>query len=208
MKIEELFEQYKNGMTKKKIVFCHFQTMQGFQFTSTEEFANFLSAPHEPIYILNSFSNKDTDLYDYFQMEKVEPHLVLIKHPVNTNAYYKALPDKILDSFVSTESNVYRYLLVDYDNNIKEFVIELPQTLDAPIFKFLKSKISKTFFRKEYVKSSLSLIFTNSNRYKILNEANFIILNYNDIYKDWDIKNITSENLSKKIWKDITKRGI
>jgi len=207
MDIKELFEEYKGKELEKRLVFCHFQTQEGFEFKSTQEFAEFLDIHTKPIYIMNKFSNKDTDLYDFFEMEKVEPYLVLIKHPVMTNAYYKAAPDATIDSYVSKDSNIYRYLFIKYDNKIQEHVIELPQTMDKNVYTFLREHLGKNFFKNNYSNTSLSMVFTNSNRYKLFDEKNFIIIPYNEIYTDWDVKHITSANLSKKIWKDIMKLG-
>ncbi len=207
MNIKELYQKLELEDEKRRLVFCEFTTQEGFQVANLEELKEYIANNSEPIYIMNESSNESLRLFDYFTMQRIKPYMVVVKHPIMTNAYYKPLPDKINDVYVSPQGNVFRYLLAKYHGRIQEYVIELPQNMDESIYKFLKKLVGNNFFKNNYKNTALSLVFTNSNRYQLFSEANFVILPYNTLYEDWDVKSITSANLSGKIWKDIKTAG-
>lgn len=207
MTIQDLFEREKLTEDQKKLVFCDLSTRDGFQINSLDEFVNYLKYNKDILYIANESVSEKVRLFDFFKMEKVEPYLVFVKHPYMTNAYYKILPDKFNETYISLQDNIYRYLTVSYSHGIKEYVIELPQNIEKPIYDFFKSIVKTRFLGNNYRNIVISMVFTNSNRYKLFAQNNSIILPYNEVYKAWDVKSITSFNLSSKVWKDIKSIG-
>lgn len=209
MTLRELFPLYKERfMESKKLILCHWETQDGYQISNSEEFEEILdSFGDDEVYLLNNSETKDFHFFEYFIMKKVEPHVVVVRHPLMTNGYWKELPDNVNDMFVSNRSGVYRYLTVDYGKKIKEYVIEMPTTIDDEIFEFCAEKMPRGFKGASHSTSNISLLFTNSSRFEDLNAKNFVIYNLEDIYPDWDIKSITTLALSRKVWADIKKLG-
>ena len=196
-------------MDKKKVVLCHWQTQEGFEINSVDEFEEVIrSFGKDEVYLLNEAENEKLYFFEYFIMSQTQPYVVVVRHPLMTNAYWKDLPDNINDMFVSDESGVYRYLTVDYGKKIKEYVIEFPPNIDQDVMEFCSGKMKKGFKTRLNDKASnISLLITNSSRYIDLNANNFVTYELESIYPDWEIKKITSLALSRKLWSDIKELG-
>ena len=210
MTLTELFVIYKERIIKaKKIILCHWSTQEGFEINNIDEFETILHQfGNDEVYLINEIQNDKMFFFEYFVMSKVNPYVIVLKHPLLTNSYWKDLPDKMIDSFVSEENNVYRYLMVDYGKTIKEFIVEFPPNIDFEILTFCKSKMKRGFLTKNNKgNSNISVLFTNSSRFVDLDASNFITYELQSLYDDWDNKKITTLNLSKKLWNDIKKIG-
>jgi hypothetical protein len=211
MTLKELFVVYKTKtMQQKKIIVCHWQTQEGFEINDVDEFEAILyEFGEDEVYLLNEAETPEMYFFEYFIMRKVEPYVVALKHPLMTNAYWSELPDKLIDSFVSEESGVYRYLKVCYKKGIVDYVIEFPPNIDENIMKFCSNKMKKGFLnaKNNRINSNISLLFTNSSRFIDLNVNNFVTYELESLYLDWSVKNITCLNLSRKFWNDIKKVG-
>jgi len=206
MTLNDLYENIKFLPWKKQLIFCHFQTQEGFSINSVNQLESFLKKYKDTIYIIDQKEGVNSIFFHFFTMNKIEPYLVILKHPIMTNAYFKNLPDEIIDSYITEENNIYRYVMVNYEKNIKEFIIELPNNIENYIYILLRKRLGKLFIKSKNMYTNFSLVFTNSDRWQQFPSNTFAIMNYNDVYKsDWQVKNITSENLSKKLWKDIKK---
>jgi hypothetical protein len=209
MTLRELLPLYKEKfMETKKLILCNWSSQNGCEINNIEEFEKVLQLfGDNEVYLLNNSETKDFHFFEYFIMRKTEPYVVVLKHPLMTNAFWRDLPDNINDMFVSEQSGVYRYLMVDYGKKIRDYVIEMPTTIDDEIFNFCKEKMPKGFKGVNHSTSNISILFTNSSRFEDLNLKNFVIYELEDLYKDWNIKNITTLNLSRKLWTDIKKLG-
>ena len=210
MTLIELYALYKEQMMdRKKIVLCHWKDQTGLEINNIEEFEQIVHELKEEVYLLNEMENDKMYFTEYFVMSKAKPHVIVLRHPLLTNAYFKDLPDQMIESFVSEEeNNVYRYLMIDYGKGIKEFIIEFPPNIDFEILKFCTEKMKKGFLTKSKKEnSSISLIFTNSSRFTDLDASNFVTYELQSIYPEWEIKKITPLNLSRKFFTDLKKIG-
>jgi hypothetical protein len=209
MTLTELFVLYKTRLLDKKIVLCHWQDQTGFEINSVNEFETIVHQfGNDEVYLLNEAENEKLYFFEYFIMRQTQPYVVVLRHPLMTNAYWKDLPDSINDMFVSEEGGVYRYLTVDYGKHIKEYAIEFPPDIDTPIMDFCASKMKKAFRTRTNARASnISLLLTNSSRFIDLNPTNFVIYELESIYPEWAIKKITTLALSRKLWNDIKELG-
>jgi hypothetical protein len=209
MTLRQLFVSYKKlNINNKKIVLCNWKTQEGFEINSIEEFEKVLpELGNSELYLINQMENEKVIFFEYFIMAKTDPYVVVLRHPLMTNSYWKDLPDKINDVFIADDDGVYRYLTVDYGLKIKEYVIEFPPDIQKDIIDFCSSKMPKGFKKTKNQTSNISLIFTNSSRYKDFDANNFVIYELESIYDDWNIQNITTLNLSRKFFNDIKKVG-
>lgn len=206
MKLKELYPLYKEKhIENKKVILCHWKEQNGYEINNIDDFDYVMELFDDEVYLMNDSETKDFYFFEYFVMERTEPYVAIVRHPLMTNSYWKDLPDKINDMFVSKDSGIYRYLTVDYGKKIKEYVIEMPTTIDEDIYEFCKSRMPKGFRTASHSTSNVSLVFTNSSRFKDLDLQNFVTYKLPDIYKEWDIEKITTLSLSRKIWNDIKK---
>jgi hypothetical protein len=197
--LSELFELYKNNaeFQSKRIILCDWKTSEGYEINSLKEFNNYMQNFPQVHFLIDKIENEKFLIYDYFTMLKTKPYVVTLVHPLMTNAYYKDLPDQTIDVHVN-QDGVYRYVYVDYGSGIKEYVIEFPNSIKPEIkekFKDILPDVSDI--------NNISLIFTNSDRFTVLEPSNFLIYNLEDIYPDWAVKKITTLNLSKKVWNEL-----
>ena len=208
MTLRELFENYQKQIEHKKIIICHWSTQEGFEINNIEEFQETINYfKNNEVYLINGIENDTMSFFEYFVMNRVNPYVVVLRHPLLTNAYWKDLPDKIIDSFVSNENNVYRYLMCDYGKGLKDYVIEFSPNIDVDILQFCTDKMKKGFLTKSKKEnSSISLIFTNSSRFEDFDAGNFVTYELSSIY-DQNVKTITTLNLSKKFFNGIKKIG-
>jgi hypothetical protein len=183
--------------TPKKLVLCEFRTQQGYQINNLQELDQLLTKLKTELYLLDKQESDDIIIYDYFTIGKTKPNIIIVNHPFLTNAYWKDVPDKINDVFV-TES-VYRYITVDYSKTIKEYIIELPSELDTSTLEYCKSLMSK-FHQKPNM--TTSILFTNSDRLLNVNSPDIIVYNLYDIFTPKDSK-INIRNASKQFWTEL-----
>jgi hypothetical protein len=125
---------------------------------------------------------------------------MLLQHPELTNAFWKDIPDKIIDSF-DIDGDIYRYNKIDYNSGISEYIVEFPEIINENIYNYLKS-IMHTGFENS-VGNITSILFTNSDRFIKLDQINFVPYNLNRIYPEWEAKNKNINNTSQKFWKEI-----
>lgn len=205
MTLRELFEFYKTGISSdEKIVLCNYKTQDGFEINNVQQFKDVIEYFGETdIFLMNKVDIDDGIYMEYFIMEKVEPYIAVLRHPELTNAYFKETPDKIL-SVHASESGIYHYILVDYKNLIKDLVIELPETINDNIWKVLRKKFPQSFKKNETIEnSSFSIVFTNSDRFKLIEQFSFKLYSIDKIFPD--IKTRHLEVASKRLWKEILK---
>jgi hypothetical protein len=183
--------------TFPKLVLCEWLTQEGFAINSMDDFTQIVDSIKTEMYLLNKQESKSTLIYDYFTMSKAKPHVVALAHPLLTNGYFKDLPDQTIDIHINGDG-VYRYLFVDYGAGIKEYIIEFPSEIAGPIYERFKDILPNASSV-----DNISLIFTNSDRFTVLEPSNFLIYNLEDIYPDWAVKKITTLNLSKKVWNEL-----
>jgi hypothetical protein len=199
MTIKELFSQYQDDKIdkKKRLILCDWISQSGIEISNEKHFDEFLKSKYE-YFILNRQESDKFLIYDYFTLRKVEPYVVVLQHPLMTNAYWKDIPDKIFDIFV--QDGIYRYIRITYGNGVTDFVIEYPSDIDDKIFK----KTQKLFpdLVLENSENNISLVFTNGNRFTELDKNNFLIYNLQEIYPDLKTK-FTPLTLSRKIWSDL-----
>ena len=210
MTLTELYGLYKERlMSQKKLILCHWKDQTGFEINNFEEFEQIIHEfDNEEVYLLNEVENEKMYFFEYFVMAQTQPYIIVVRHPLMTNAYWREIPDKINDIFVSEEGGIYRYLMVDYGKHIKEYIIEFPPDIDLEIMKFCSLKMKNGFrTRLNNKASNISLLFTNSSRYIDLDANNFVTYELKDIYPEWNVKKINTLNLSRKFWNDIKKIG-
>lgn len=207
MTLKELFEFYKTGMVSdEKIILCNYKTQDGFEIKDIQSFQNTIDHfGDKNIYLLNNQEINDFTYFDYFEMEKVEPYIVVFRHPELTNSYFKDAPDKIL-GIHNNALGMWHYLMVDYGDMIKDFVIEAPPAIEDTIWKLLKKRFPESFKKNEIIgNSSFSFVFTNSDRFKSIEQFSFKMYDIGKIFPD--IKSRYIEVASRRIWKEILKIG-
>jgi len=211
MTLSELFVvcQQTGVLNIKKIVLCHWETQQGFEINNLDEFEQMLHEfDNDQVYLINEVENDNLHFFEYFIMNATQPYVVAIRHPLMTNAYWKDLPDALMDSFASASGGIYRYLMIDYGKHIKEYTIEFPPEIDTEILNLCAQKMRKSFrTRVNTLASNISLLFTNSSRFIDLNARNFVIYELAALYPDWNVKKITTLNLSRKLWNEMKQLG-
>jgi hypothetical protein len=203
MTLNDLFKQYQEGKipSDSRLILCNFVTQDGSEVKNEQDFLKVISDEKNECHVLNKQQSNKFIIYDYFVMRKVSPYVVGLYHPLMTNAYWKDFPDSILDVVIN-DDGIYRYLLIEYDKGIRDYVIEFPMEINPDIFNKGKMLFPEVFKEADN-DLALSLVFTNGNRFTDIDESNFIIYNLEEVYPDWNVKNITPLTLSKKVWNDL-----
>jgi len=203
--LKELFEFYKTGISSdEKIILCDYKNQDGFEINNIQQFLDVIEYFGETdVFLMNKTDIDDGIYMEYFIMEKVEPYIVTLRHPELTNAYFREAPDKLL-SVHASDSGIYHYLLVDYKNLIKDLVIECPPTINENIWKVLRKKFPESFKKNETIdNSSFSIVFTNSDRFKSIEQFSFKMYPMEKIFPN--IKTRHLEVASKRLWKEMLK---
>lgn len=203
MTLNEFAESF---LGEKRIILCDWKTQQGYQVQTAEELRTLVATFTETYYILKMEDAPDFMLLEYFTIKKAPSHVVVVRHPLMTNAYWKDLPDKTNDVFAL--EGIYRNLTIDYGKLIREYVIELPTEIESKIFKHLRTLMPKSFRTKPSKNQTISILFTNSNRFKELDQTSFVTYNLEELYPEWDVKKITALNLSRKVWSELKDMAI
>jgi len=201
MTLNDLFVEYENNRIdlKKRLILCDYASQEGYEINNKEQFQKFLNSKNE-FFVLNHQESNNFLIYDYFTMRKVKPYLVALKHPMMTNAYWKDVPDEILDVFI--KDGIYRYIKVEYNNAIVDYIIEYPVDIEEKLFDKSKKLFPKLFDKNYSNYNNISLVFTNGNRFTELDSSNFLIYDLNEIYPESKTK-FTPLTLSRKIWADL-----
>lgn len=204
MTVRQLFEFYKSSLinTDKRLILCNWKTQDGYEIRNIQEFEELLHNQKNELYILSNEENDDINFFEYFEMGWTEPYIVIMRHPLLTNAYWKEKPDRMLDAF-AVSGGIYRYIVIEYSKRVKEYIIEFPMDVNEQILHYCQSLVPKGI--KQTNESTLSIVFTNSTRFKDLKQSNFVTYNLKDLYTDWDVKNRTNLNLSRKLWNELKK---
>ena len=206
MTLMQFFETYKSNIAyhAKRLILCEWKSQEGYEVTNEAEFETLLHTLKDELYLMNAQETDDLLLFDYFTIAKTEPYVVIMQHPLMTNAYWKDLPDKILDIFVC--NNIYRYISVEYNRGMREYIIELPTEIDESIIEYSRMVFPRAF-KHLNGETHVSVLFTNNNRFKELDPNNFVIYKLEELYPQWDIKKITPLNASRKYWAEIKQIG-
>jgi hypothetical protein len=203
MTIKELYDLYVSGVVEqnRQLIFCDFETQEGFQIDNIDDFKQLLKEINaQKAYIMQYEYDEQMTIYEYLVMSKTEPVAIVMNHPELTNAFWKDIPDKIIDSF-DIDGNIYRYLKVNYHNGICDYVIELSEEINDEILNYVKRIMPSGF---QYIPGNvISVLFSNSDRFVKLNQLTFVPYNINRIYPEWEVKNKNINNTSQKFWKEI-----
>lgn len=210
MNLNDIYLQYKHNIEQKltvqeKIIFYNIEDKSGFEIDELIDFEGAIAHfKNKDIIIINQEMIDGQLVYSYFVMEKVDPYICVISHPFMTNAYWKDAPDLFIDSFISQNNQIYRYFSVDYLHGMKDYIIEFPTEIDDIITNFLKKHISKFLQKHISQEDNISILFTNTNRFKMKQDSHFILYSLHDVYSE-ALKKPTIANVSKKLFNDIKK---
>ena len=199
MTITELRQIYEAGTEKREIFLRDSRSGGGFQIKNKEQFDSAISILGEEAYILNELSNKELIMFDFFTLGRSKPHCVVLRHPYMANAYWKELPDDVIDMFAAP-GGFYNYIKVNYHAGLYDLVIEMPQAIDKPIAKLCHT-VFPDFYTKNKTDVTTSIVFTNTSRFRDLSRGAFFLFELDELALD--IKRPTPLKTSRALWKKL-----
>jgi hypothetical protein len=201
--VRNLFELYKQGIgADRRIILCNRESQDGFEIRNLTDFEQIVERfDDRELFIQSQQENDDLLFFEYFEMNKTKPSVVIIRHPHIMNAYHKEKPDRIID-ICTIDFHIYRFISVDYGWLLKENIIELPTNVDTKVWKFLQKRFPKAFYNNvKDTDSSFSIIFTNTDRFTGTDEFSFKTYTLSDLYPN--LKAPSLKGVSEKFWKEL-----